>query len=302
VKESQSSLETELAELRSKIEQLEGQLARRRVSAVRRVVTMTIVVALLVGGGAVFAHLADSQGAALQQYMDYSTPHITAPPLDSMVRWGRRDIVNAQPGFTNQILSLIADANQKNSHTWPLYIQLSATNSPEATLQSSGSVGAYVRAFNRSTGSPWVAGYHSEIYHGFTALGGQQVEANGTSILFNGEMLTKSQHGLTVGLNLQNTVDSTGPATHAINIQAANATATWQNGIHFDGAGVVGNTGINFDNAKFQKQGINLGDNSIALNAGQRVYLDASGKTYLSYNPAISKIELVRAGQRVGTW
>ena len=299
--DSQKDLIASIRNLESRIESLELAASRQKVGS-RRNLTVAMAMALVLVAGAGLGHLADSKGATLLQFMDYSSPHVVPPPLDTMVRWQRRDVENAPVGSTNQIISLIADANQKNSHTWPLYIQLAATSSPDATQATSGSVGAYVRAFNRSAGSPWVTGYHSELYHGYASITGPQVEANGTSILYNGEMLTKSRHGVTIGLNLQNTVDSTGPATHAINIQAANALATWQNGIHFDGRGVAGNVGINFDVARFQNMGIDLGDNSIKLNAGQKIYLDSTGKTYLWCNTGASRIEIVRAGQRVAAW
>ena len=291
-----------VADLQLQIQALERRLGKHSSKNRTRTIVAFISLVLLFIAGGLVAHLTDSLGFTLRQYMDYSSPHVVPPPLGTMVRWQRRNPPDAPLGSTNQILSLIAEANQTNSHTWPLYIQLSATDAVNATQATSGSVGAYVRAFNRSIGSPWLAAYHSEIYHGFTALGGQQVEAAGTSILYNGEMLTKSRHGVTIGLNLQNTPDSTGSATHAINIQSANNVATWQNGLHFDGHGVVGNVGVNFDGARFQSMGIDLADNSLKLNANQRVYLDATGKTYISYNTAVGRIEFVRAGQRVGVW
>jgi hypothetical protein len=295
--ESRAQMAAETTSLRSALCALPSRARQSRVS---HRATFAMLLVMLIAGAA-FGHFADSPGEVLRQFMDFSTPHVTPPPLDTMVRWQRRDRENALLGQTNQIVSLIADASQQNSHTWPLYIQLAGTTNPNATLNSSQSVGSTVRGFNRSTGSPWMAGHHSEIYHGFTALDGQQVETQGTSILFNGEFTVRSAHGAAIGLNLQNTPLSTSPALHAINIQSTSATANWQNGIHFEGSGTAGNTGINFDAAQYTL-GINLADNSLRLNAGQKVMLDSTGNTYLWYNPAVAKVQVVRSSVVVATW
>jgi len=288
-----------IALLEQRINALEQTMARK-LRAVRWA-ALSIVAAFGIVTATVLVAQTDA-GKALFQVMDFSTPPVSAPPLDASVRWERRDPVNAKQGDTNALLALIADANQRNSNTWPLYIQLNATTDPNATVATSGNVGAYVRAFNRSAGSPWLAAYHSEIYHGFTSLGGQQVETNGTSILFNGELLSKSSHGVTIGLNLQNTPDSTGPGTYAINIQSANPVATWRNGIHFDGAGTVGDVGINFANAHFASLGMDLGNNSLRLNGGQRIFLDQSSAVYLTYNAQARQVQLVKSGKTVAVW
>jgi hypothetical protein len=296
-------------DLRARLDALEQEVARMRkegagrhhASRTSRRSAIVAAVLLVFAAGAAFAHLADATGEVLRQYMDYSTPHITPPPLDTMVRWQRRDREGALLGQTNQILSLIADANQKNSHTWPLYIQLAGTTDPTADANSSQSVGSTVRGFNRSIGSTWMAGHHSEIYHGQTALNGSQVETNGTSILFNGELASKSQHGATIGLNIQNTPLSTTAGTHAINIQSSPPPAVWQNGIHFDSPGYAGNIGINFGTARYN-MGIELGENSLRINAGQKVVLEKFGQVYLWYNPATARIELVKSGLTVASW
>ena len=118
------------------------------------------------------------------------------------MRWDRVDPPGVAAGYTNQILALISEATQTNSYTWPLYIQLNGTNSPSANMNSSQNVGATVRAFNRSTGSPWLTGFHSEVFHGRDGITSATVAANGTSILYNGELTTNSAGGVTIGLNL----------------------------------------------------------------------------------------------------
>jgi hypothetical protein len=294
--------------LATRVAELERQLAQSKTKttpkAQRRtpLIMIVAVIASFVGAVFVYAHMADSTGAPLLQFMDYSTPHVSPPPLDTMVRWQRRDPVGMPTGHTNEILSLVAEADQKNSYTWPLYIQLAGTTDPTADQNSSQSVGATVRAFNRSLGTPWIAGYHSEVFHGAASVTGSALDAKGTSLLFNGELITKSSSGTTIGLNLQNTASSTTGGTHAINIQSGSATAVWQNGIHFEAVGnVAGNIGVNFDAARYNL-GIDLADNSMRLNAGQKIYLDKFNQVYLWYNPQAARIQMVRSGLVVGSW
>ena len=285
-------------------EQLALQTATTAAQTVRRRRTLQLLLTTLtcfIGVGALFGHFADSAGAVLQQFMDYSTPHVTPPPLDTAIRWQRRDAVGAPVGYTNEILSLIAEADQRNSYTWPLYIQLAGTTDPTADQLTSQSVGATVRAFNRSTGSPWLAGYHSELHHGVGSVGGPAINTRGTSILFNGELISKSANGATIGVNVQNTPESTVPGTHAINIQSGSTTAGWQNGLHFDGVGTAGNIGVNFDTAHYNL-GLDLADNSMRLNAGQKIYLEKFNQVYLWYNPQVARIQLIKSGIVVASW
>jgi hypothetical protein len=294
---------TYIATLESRIASLERRAGR---GGWRRTMVTIAAICAALAAGAALAELTTSHGLPLQQFMQFSAPHFTPPPLGTMVLWQRRDPPNLPQGDTNQILSLVQDASQKNSNSWPLYIQLSGTTDPGADISTSASVGSTVRAFNRSSGSPWLAGYHSEIYHGSTAidaLGGQQVETNGTSILYNGELISRSTHGRTIGLNLQNTIASTGSGVFAINIQSTSDATGWQNGIHFEdpAGGTAGNIGINFDAAHYN-MGLDLADNSLRLNAGQKIYLEKTGAIYLSYNAKTQKVELVKSGQTVASW
>jgi len=197
---------------------------------------------------------------------------------------------------------LIADADQKNSYSWPLYIELRNTNSPDADINSSQGAGALVRASNRSNGSPWLVGFHSEIAHGRDGFDGQIYPgATGTSILFNGELSQYAKGGTTIGLNLQNTPRSSYTGLHAINIQSSSSTQNWQNGIHFEGPGTTGNIGINYDSSHFN-MGIDLADNSIRMNANQKFYLEKYSTIYFWYNSSTGKVELVKGGSVVASW
>lgn len=236
-----------------------------------------------------------SSGINLTQFMNFSSATVPVPPLDTSVRWARHDPPTLEAGYTNQLLSLISESSQTNSYTWPLYIQLAATDSPSATQLTSQSTGATVRAFQRSTGSPWVSGYHSELFHGLNGLGGPTVATNGTSILFNGELTRKASTGKTIGLNLQNTIGSAGQGTHAIQIQPG--PMGWSNGIYFE-AGGTGNIGINYDQASFG-MGIDLGNNSLRMNADQKVVLEAFGQVFIRYNSSNGRVEIVKGGSTV---
>jgi hypothetical protein len=221
-----------------------------------------------------------------------STPYI--PPLNSGVTWSRFDPTSSGTA-SNNILSLVEECTQTNSYSSPLFINLNGTNSSSATATTSNESGIAVFSYNRGTGSPWLAGMHSEVHHGWDGVTNSQVNSHGTSILYNGEMTTTSPYGTEIGLNLQNTASSTYSGTHAVQIQG-----NWTNGIHFD-SGASGNIGINFDTASFA-MGMDLGSNSLRMNAGQKIILETYGTIYLWYNPSSSKVELVKGGSVVASW
>src|SRR4051812_48419885 len=142
-----------------------------------------------------------SSGSMLTQRMDFSEQAVDPPPLDSGVTWARRDVANVGAGYTNEVLSLISDNAQTNSYSWPLYIELRGTTSPQADINTSQSVGSTVRLFNQSLGSPWMVGFHSEIWHA-QDRDNKPVAANGTSIGFNCEVGRKGSTGRTIGVNV----------------------------------------------------------------------------------------------------
>lgn len=292
-----------ISDLTARLERLErAQSCRFSVwkrSPRANVLIAVAALSMLVGGTAAATNVT-GEGLALLQVLDYSTFTVSPPALDTVVRWSRSDVPNVAAGYTNVILSLVAEAKQQNSFTWPLYIQLTGTDNAGATLASSQSTGVNVRAFNRSTGSPWLASVHSEAYHGKDGIAGPSLNTQGTSLLFNGELSSYSSTGTAIGLNLQNTPNSTQPGTYAINIQSTSNAAVWRNGIHFEGPG-NGNIGINFDQAHYN-MGISLGDNSLRMNAGQRFLLEQTGAVYLWYNSMASRVELVKSGNVVAFW
>jgi hypothetical protein len=244
----------------------------------------------------------------LQQYVTYNSSSTPAPnPLDSLAVWSRDDSAQAPyPGETSELLSLISDGTATNSNQWPLFIELRGTTSPAAITKNSqgtpisASVGSTVRTIVRSTGSPWTVGYHSEVAHGETVFAtGTPIATNGTSILYNGEIRSFSTGGVTTGVNLQCVYqDSTSRyCSNGINIQTGAPSTFWQNGIHFDTNGNYfnGNIGINFDQAQFH-MGIDLANNSLRMNAGQKIVLEKYGQVWISYNQAKNTVEIWKNG------
>lgn len=293
------NLSNEIAALTRRLASLEASVVNkqpRQQHRLRWMILGTAVALCLLMAGTAFA--LTTSGEALFQFMGFTSPGATIPPLDTAVRWDRVDPPGVSRGHTNELLSLVTEASQANSFSWPLYIQLNGTNSPSATKDSSQSVGATVRAFNRSTGSPWLTGFHSEVFHGLDGVNGANVATNGTSILYNGELTTRVGSGLTIGLNLQNNEGSTAMGTHAINIQPGSR--GWVNGIHFD-SGATGNIGISFDSAHYN-MGIDVADNSIRMNANQKLYLEHFGQVYIQYNSNSGLVEIVRNGRVVASF
>lgn len=300
-------LEAEVSRLNALCNQVKLPRNRHAPPIVGRLVMLAsgLATCAAVAGSFAAGSFVEASRATLQQEMQYES-NVSFPPLSSMVTWGRADEPNTPSGFTTELLSLIADGSQKNSFLWPLYIELRDTTSGSATMKSSQSVGATVRTIVRSTGSPWTAGFHSELAHGRTTwTDGTPVATKATSILFNGEMRSFAAGGETIGLNLQCVyTDSTSKhCDHGINIQGGSATTYWQDGIHFEsfGGSLAGDIGINFDQSHYNV-GLDLGNNSLRLNAGQKIILDKTGNTFVRENPSTQAVEIVRNGTVIASF
>ena len=297
-----SALETEMAVVRNLLEDLrQRDLRRSRFRTLTRVRIAFLFCCGAASGALLYASTTQSVSTPTA-----ASSTITLPPLDSQITWSRRDAAGAPTNHTSEILSMVAEGTQPDSFLWPLYIELRGTSSKSATRETSQSVGATVRTLVRSLGSPWTAGFHSELAHGSDALeGGNVIPTKGTSILMNGEMRSYSSGGTTIGVNLQcvYTDTRTKNCDDAINIQAGSATAVWYNGLHFDSNGsyTTGNIGINFDRSHYN-MGLDLADNSIRLNGNQKVILEKSGGAYLWYNSSSGRIEIVRGGSVVASF
>jgi hypothetical protein len=219
------------------------------------------------------------------------------PPLDSSVVWSRQASADRSQGHTESLLSLIYESNQPHAFLWPLYIQVTGPAVASATQGTSQSTGAQVRTFNRSNGgTPWMVGYHAEGFHGADDPGGTVTHsANGTSILFNGEMFRRVSNGRAIGLNLQNK-DGQSPFTQhgdeAINVQG-----DWQNGLKFESAPTrTGTRGVWLER-KFDV-GIDLADNCLRMNGfinggggSPGIFLEESRAISIRWNKSTQHIE-----------
>jgi hypothetical protein len=242
-----------------------------------------------------------NNGVTAHTYDDF-TPGggtVSLPPLDSAVVWARPDVSGVGAGYTTEILSLLSANTQENSYAWPFYVELRATNHADADQDSSQSSGATVRAFNRSVGSPWLVGFHSEIHHG-SDRDATPIDAHGTSIGYNTELTRLSQHGTAVGVEIMNTPHSETWGTHGLEITSTGPASGWGNGIHFSAGDdyVAGNIGINFDQAQYN-MGLDLGDNSMRMNAGQSIVLEHFGGVSIKFNPSTGNIEFYKGDSLV---
>jgi hypothetical protein len=88
----------------------------------------------------------------------------------------------------------------------------------------------------------------------------------------------------------------------AINIASApGSNKGWANGVRFvGGPGLAGNIGINFETE--YAMGLDLGPNSMRMNAGEKIFLEHFGTAWLSYNPETSNIDLYKANTLVASW
>lgn len=179
--------------------------------------------------------------------------------LDATQTIARQDVFGE--GCCNANLSLISDNTQPDSWAWPLTVTLNDTTSPQATQNTSQSVGVNVRSYSSSTGSPWTAGVHSEVWQGWSYPYLNKTAANGTTLAYNAEVHRNGPGGFVAGLNLQ----SDGPvqADDAINVQGS-----W--GMAFNAPG----------------QNIMAGRYYLA----PRVFLFWYGHLYISTNGVITKV------------
>jgi hypothetical protein len=218
------------------------------------------------------------------------------PPLDSSVVWSRQATADRSQGHTESLLSLIYESNQPHAFLWPLYVQVKGPITSGASQSSSQSAGAQVRAFNRGDGgTPWMVGFHSEAYHGTDDTGGGVARAaNGTTILFNGELYRRVSNGRAIGLNLQSTAPSPfgQHGDEAINVQG-----DWQTGLNFEPGGSRSGTRGIWLQRPFDV-GIDLADNCMRMNGyisggggSPGIFLEESRAISIRWNKTTQHIE-----------
>lgn len=178
--------------------------------------------------------------------------------------------------------------------------------------------------------------HHGAGYDGTTGADQAPAVANqGTTIGYNLELVRKSPLGRAVGLNLHNNPVSQLNGTEALLIKGSGPNRGWEKGIRFEatsspGAEAIsveedyatalavrspgGTTGVLLDNGRTSAPagtrglwirgryatGIDLGANSIVMDAGQKVFLDATRQVWLRYNPARAQIEFGNGTSVIG--
>lgn len=251
---------------------------------------------------------ATSQG--LQPLMNFGAPLDALgdyPPLDSSVTWSRLQR-QTTPGSTSELLSLIMEAEGAGAFPWPLYVQLVSR-----TDSAGQATGTYVRMFNEEAG--WAASYHTDLYHLGTGTSiGTNVELTrtaSTTALPGGSYpaLPAQPAGRAIGLNIQNTDNSTVDGDQAVNIQGGPGRSwetavniedqnsgtdgvavggQWQNAVHLKG---TGSAALTIDGQ--YGSGITLLHNDIRISSGSRLYLDDAGDVYLQYDATHQAIQFV---------
>jgi hypothetical protein len=263
-----STLEEQVADLQKQVQTLQQQLQQLQAQngSTPTGITKTTSVS------------PSDPGSLLSQYMRFDNPIIEPTSLDSAVKWERKFAKETDPSrpYTHEILSLIAEHDRPNSYMWPLYIELRATNHPDATQKSSQSTGALVRSYNRGKNGAWVVSYHTDLFHGQDFDDKlPPVPTQGTSIGVNVELTRKSAGGTAIGVLAMATDASEYAGTDAILI-----TGRWNNGVHVATAH-ESSAAINLGNDKKRAPvgsrglwisgsydvGIDMGDNEIRANA-----------------------------------
>lgn len=237
---------------------------------------------------------------------EYDTSLSPPPLIDSAVIITRNDPASVTAGRVNTVLGLFSDNSQRNSYAWALYVEVRATTSSSATEASSQSAGVVVRSYNRSTGATWVSTVHSEPHHGEDQNQNSVIAANGTTIGVNCELNRQTTAGSAYGYHVENVPRSTANGDAGLQItsspRSGGGVNGWTDGIRFAGTGSGdGNIAINMQQASYA-MGIDLAANSLRLAAGQKIYLESTGTTWLSYNPSTHNIELYKNNVLVKSW
>jgi hypothetical protein len=221
----------------------------------------------------------------------------------------RTDLTNGGPNAT---VALYADVTDYDAAGWPLYAECRGTTNDTATATSSKSAAIAARSYNRSAGTPVVNAILAEVRHGQDETDTGSVTDSGISIGVNIELNrfktnpTVPTPGTAYGMFIENAPafvpDSNGNdvlvaginGTAALVINSTLPTSGtgvcgWDTGINFhgepDSSAPDGKVAINLSGARYTN-GIVLTGNTLQMNAGTRIYLDApANNTYITYAP-----------------
>jgi hypothetical protein len=182
-----------------------------------------------------------------------------AQPLDTMLLFERGDDNNGR-AITHEVLSLIHQEKGKHSYPWTMYASLE-------THHETGDACVVCSRLHKH-GPGWSSGLHSEVFN--------------------------HHRGVALGVNIEMSNDYTGPdqtTVTGLNIQAVGGTAPMKHGIQIHDGGNHFQTAINLPGkgatgvdlpGSFQT-GLNLHNNSLRLNEGACIELDAKGRIKLRY-------------------
>lgn len=253
-----------------------------------------------------------SDGYTLQSSEIFSDGPFAAslPPLDSSVTWSRginhtdtaptaqqqaaqhiadNPSISGQPpttvkllpySGTHELLSLIYEVTPAASefYAYPLYVQL-------RTAHDSGDCTG-INSTMFQTGGGWATAIHAEPH---------QDEGAGITIGVNVEANRSAGTGRVIGANV---LSSQGGLNEAVNIQTGDG-CSWETGLNFD-YGSQGTRAI-WIQGKWVV-GLDLGNNHMRMNAGQKICLEDTDGVYLTYNPHSQRIEFWRFGSLVASF
>lgn len=229
---------------------------------------------------------------AALKYMAFDQPLVNPQVLDCPVVWQRKH-ADPGPGYVSSILTLEQESDGPNAYPWPLFVKVTATPDPAATMSSANAFGVLARLINNGPG--FGAPFFSDLQHG----------GAGTDIGFDCELVSTNPGGRTIGLNILNAGNGMPASDHngsqAINIQSGPGGRGWDTAIHLEkaaGTESAGERGIGID-AKFGL-GIDMGDNNLKLNKGAKVYLDENQTVFLWLNPDNNRLEFRYLNQVLG--
>ncbi|MGO8947346.1 MAG: hypothetical protein ACLQUY_06735 [Ktedonobacterales bacterium] len=254
------------------------------------------------------AHADASDGETLQTSVTFTdgTFAATLPPLNSSVTWSRgmnhtdatltpQQLITQHlaselghtftpevpsPVVIQALLSLIYEVSQDatDSYAYPLYVQL-------RTAHTTGDCTG-INSTMFQTGDGWATAIHAEPH---------QDDGAGITIGLNVEASRSAGTGRIIGANIE---AANGYGDQGINIQSG-PVSTWGTGLNFDwnsqgtrAIWIQGNWVV----------GLDLGNNHMRMNAGQKICLEPTEAVYLTYNPSSQRIEFWRDGDMVASF
>ncbi len=197
-----------------------------------------------------------AEGEAMKTRMIKGRP--PAEPLDTMLLFERSDN-NVGRAMTHEVLSLIHEEKGDKSYPWTIYSHLT-------TSHVEGDACVLCSRLTKN-GAGWSSGLHSEVFS----------HARGVALGVNVEMsnhYTGTEATQIIGLNLL--ASHGGPCQYGIHIHDGDS--HWEKGIGIEGKGKVG-----IDIPGGYDVGVNTHSNSIRLNEGACIELDAQGKVRIRY-------------------